>query len=147
MTHSFLLETGSWMINGHWLERNKMPITVTGVTVISWNEENWFTMVTKLIFPDSDRSQISFQYRGHFHSDGNQYTYVLKQSVLGRIEGEGWLGPESIVQRYWVLSDQQKKGGFDSFYRLNQNTYNLSSGVFTGHYLSSSMEAIIKRQK
>jgi len=86
-----------------------MPIAVKGKTIVAWGRENWFTMVTKLVFPDSDREDISFQYRGRLDAGERQYTFVLQHSVLGRVEGEGWVTPESIVQRYWVLGDKQRR--------------------------------------
>lgn len=146
MAHSFLLEAGRWTLEGHWLERNEPPMLVTGKTLIAWSQENWFTMVTKLVFPDSEREEISFQYRGRLDGEERQYTYVLQQSVFGRVEGEGWIAPESIIQRYWVLGDRLKRSGFETFYRIDSHSYHLSSGILAGHYLTSTMEATLKRQ-
>lgn len=146
MAHSFLLEAGRWTIEGNWLERNGIPLPVKGRTIVAWSQDNWFTMVTKLVFPDSDRPQISFQYRGRLDGGEHQYTYVLQQSLLGRVEGEGWIAPNSIIQRYWVLGDRQRRSGFETFYRLDQDTYHLSSGILAGHYLTSTMEATLERQ-
>ena len=146
MAHTFLLEAGRWTLQGNWLERNGMPIPVKGMTLIAWSRENWFTMVTKLVFPDSDREDISFQYRGRLDAGERQYTFVLKHSVLGHVEGEGWVTPESIVQRYWVLGDRHRRSGFETSHRMNDNTYYLSSGIMAGHYLTSTMEASLERQ-
>lgn len=146
MSHSFLLEAGLWAIKGNWLERDRDPISVRGTTLVSWERDNWFAIVTKLIFPNSDRPEISYQYRGRLDSQERYYTYVLKQSILGRIEGEGWLGEDSIVQRYWVLQDSKKRTGFDSYYRIDRNTYFLSGGILSGYSLSSTMEATLKLQ-
>lgn len=146
MAHHFLMEAGRWIIEGNWLERNEMPIPVKGKTIIAWSQENWFTMVTKLVFPGSDRPEISFQYRGRLNAEKREYTYVLQQSLLGQVEGEGWIGPESIIQRYWVLGDRQRRSGFETFYRINDHTYHLSSGILSGHYLASTMEATLERQ-
>lgn len=146
MAHSFLIEAGRWLFEGNLVERDKKPIPLKGGTIISWNEENWFTMVTNLVFPGSDRSDIHFEYRGHLRRDEQQYTYVLKQSVLGRIEGEGLIGPQAIVQRYWVLGDKKRRHGFETFCRINENTYYLSSGIMAGQYIASTMEAILQRQ-
>jgi hypothetical protein len=140
------MESGRWNLEGSWLERNEPPISVKGRTIIAWNQENWFTMVTKLVFPGSEREEISFQYRGRLDGEERQYTYVLQQSLLGRVEGEGWVAPDSIIQRYWVLGDRQRRSGFETFYRIDANTYHLSSGILAGHYLSSTMEAILERQ-
>lgn len=146
MTHTFLMEAGRWNIEGFWLERNEMPVPVKGRTIVAWSQEDWFTMVTKLVFPNSEREEISFQYRGRLSGEERQYTYVLQQSLLGRVEGEGWIAPTSIVQRYWVLGDRQRRSGFETFYRLDNNRYYLTSGILAGHYLTSTMEATLERQ-
>jgi hypothetical protein len=146
VAHSFLMEAGRWNIEGSWLERDREPILVKGKTIVAWNQENWFVIVTKLVFPNSERDEISYQCRGHLDSGECRYTYVVNQSLLGRVEGEGWIGPDSIVQRYWVLGDRQRRSGFETFYRLNDNIYNLSGGLLAGHYLTSTMEAVLKRQ-
>ncbi|MBW4648500.1 MAG: hypothetical protein KME06_07340 [Kastovskya adunca ATA6-11-RM4] len=140
------MEPGRWILQGNWLERNGMPIAVKGKTIVAWGRENWFTMVTKLVFPGSEREDISFQYRGRLDVGERQYTFVLQHSVLGRVEGEGWVTPESIVQRYWVLGDRQRRSGFETRHQLNENTYYLSSGIMAGHYLTSTMEATLERQ-
>ncbi|MFW6264364.1 MAG: hypothetical protein ACOC3E_02460 [Cyanobacteriota bacterium] len=147
MAHTFLLEAGRWTLQGNWLERDGMPISVKGKMLIAWSQENWFTMVTKLIFPGNDQlPEISFQYRGRLDSGERRYAFVLQQSQLGQVEGEGWIAPESIVQRYWVLNDRQRRSGFETFYRIDDNTYYLSSGILAGHYLTSTMEATLERQ-
>ncbi len=146
MAHTFLMEAGRWTLQGNWLERNGMPIPVKGMTLIAWSRENWFTMVTKLVFPDSEREDISFQYRGRLDTGERQYTFILKHSVLGHVEGEGWVTPESIVQRYWVLGDRHRRSGFETTHRLDNKTYYLSSGIMAGHYLTSTMEATLERQ-
>lgn len=146
MTHSFLLEAGRWTLSGTWIERNQMPISVKGKTIVAWGQNNWFTMVTKLVFPDSDRPEISYQYKGRLDSGERQYTYVLQQSILGRVEGEGWVGPESIIQRYWVLGDRQRRSGFETFYKLDAEQYQYSGGILAGHYLTSTIEGILTQQ-
>jgi hypothetical protein len=147
VAHSFLLEAGYWGIQGYWLEREQPPIPVKGKTLVAWRED-WFTMVTKLVFPSEDRSEISFQYRGHLDDNVQRYTFVLMHSGLGRVEGEGWIGPESIIQRYWVLGDtHQRRSGFETIYRVSADTYHLSSAVMAGHYLTTAMEATLQRQR
>lgn len=104
-------------------------------------------MITKLVFPGGDREEIILQYRGHLNSDERQYTFVLQHSELGRVEGEGWIAPQSIVQRYWVLGDErQRRTGFDTLHRVDDNRYYQSSGIMSGHYLTSTMEATLERQ-
>lgn len=147
MTHSFLLEAGYWIIQGHWLEREQPPIPLKGKTLVAWRDD-WFTMVTKLIFPGQERSEISFQYRGHLDSESQRYTSVLMHSILGRVEGEGWIGPESIIQRYWVLGDtHQRRSGFETIYQIDHDKYHLSNAVMAGHYLTTAIEATMQRQR
>jgi hypothetical protein len=146
VAHTFLMEAGRWTLQGNWLERNGMPINVKGRTLVAWNRDNWFTMVTQLVFPDSDRENITFQYRGRLDVGERQYTFVLQHSLLGRVEGEGWIAPESLVQRYWVLNDRQRRSGFETLRQLNENQYYISSSILAGHYLTSMMEATLERQ-
>jgi len=146
VTHSFLLEAGRWTLSGTWIERNQLPISVKGKTIVAWGQNNWFTMVTKLVFPDTDRPEISYQYKGRLDSGERQYTYVLQQSILGRVEGEGWVGPESIIQRYWVLGDRQRRSGFETFYKIDAEQYQYSGGILAGHYLTSTVEGILTQQ-
>ncbi len=141
------MEPGRWTLQGNWLERDQMPISVKGKTLVAWGRENWYTMVTKLVFPGGERDEISFQYKGHLDMGERQYTFVLQHSLLGRVEGEGWVAPESIVQRYWVLGDRQRRNGFETFYRLNDNTYYLSSGIIAVNNLTSAMEVTLERQR
>lgn len=146
MAHTFLIEPGRWVLEGNWLERNDMPVSVKGRTIIAWNQDDWFTMVMKLEFPEQEREVITFQYRGHVDLGERQYTFVLQHSELGRVEGEGWITPESIFQRYWVLGDKQRRTGFETLHRLDNKTYYLASGIMAGHYLTSTMEATLARQ-
>jgi len=134
------------MLQGSWLDRDTMPITVKGRILIAWSRDNWYTMVTRLNFPGIDRDEITLQYRGRLTSGDRQYTFVLQHSLLGRVEGEGWVAPESIVQRYWVLDDRQRRTGFETLHRLSENSYCLSSSIMSGHYLASTMEATVERQ-
>jgi hypothetical protein len=145
LAHTFLLEPGRWIIEGNWLERNQMPIALKGRLLIAWSQDNWFSLVSKLIFPDGEKEDISFQYRGRLGAGEREYTFVLQQSILGQIEGEGWIGADTIIQRYWVLADR-RRSGFETFYRINNHTYHLTSGILNGHYLSSTIEAILERQ-
>ena len=145
MTHTFLLEPGRWKLEGSWLERDKMPIPIKGRLLIAWSQDNWFSLVSKLIFPDGEKEDISFQYRGRLGTGKREYTFVLQQSILGQIEGEGWIGADTIIQRHWVLTDS-RRGGFETFYRINNNSYHLASCILNRHYLISTMEAILERQ-
>jgi hypothetical protein len=123
-----------------------MPVLVKGRILIAWSRDDWFTMVTKLIFPEAQIETISQQYRGRLDTGERRYTFVLQHSLLGRVEGEGWIAPESIIQRYWVLNDRQRRTGFETLHRLANDQYYLSSGIMAGHYLTSAMEATLERQ-
>ncbi len=142
------MEAGRWSLQGNWLERNETPIIVKGRTLVAWETENWFRTVTRLIFPGSNREEITYQYRGRLDSGARQYTFVSIQhsQLLGRVEGEGWIAPETIVQRYWVVGDRLRCTGFDTMHQLNNNTYFLSGSIMAGHYLVSTMEATLERQ-
>jgi hypothetical protein len=151
--HSFLLEPGRWALQGNWLERNMMPINVKGMTLVAWHRDNWFTMATKLVFPGSDRPEISLQYKGRLDDGERHYSFLLQHSQLGQIEGEGWIGPETIVQRYWVISvkdtpaeNRQRRSGFETLYRVDNDTYLLTNGILAGHFLDRTMEAKLERQ-
>ena len=145
------MEAGRWRLVGNWLERAGMPIPIQGKTIIAWNQGDWFTMVTKLVFVGSQAlpatpSEITLQYRGRLAAGERQYTFLLQHSQLGKIEGEGWVAPASIVQRYWVLGDRDRRSGFETIHRLTANQYYLSSGMMAGHYLINTMEATLDRQ-
>ncbi|MGK7889858.1 MAG: hypothetical protein AB4042_11025 [Leptolyngbyaceae cyanobacterium] len=148
MAHTFLLEAGRWTLHGHWLDRDGPPLPIKGRILVAWSRDNWYTLVTKLTFPDQDdRPDLTFQYRGHFATDDRRYSFVLQHSELGRVEGEGWIAPGSIVQRYWVLGDNKKRRtGFETLSQLSDDRYYMSSSVMSGHYLSSTMEASVERQ-
>ena len=146
MAHTFILESGKWNIAGNWLERNGMLITVKGKTIVTWERTDWFSMVTKLIFPTQDHEEIILQYRGRLDSDERRYAFLLQHSELGKVEGEGWLGVDSIIQRYWVLgNDAQRRSGFETLHRLDEERYYSNSAVLTGLSLVSAMEATIER--
>lgn len=140
------MESGQWILEGNWLDQNGLPITVKGKTIVSWNRTDWFSMVTKLVFPGGDREDIILQYRGRLDSEERQYTFVLQHSELGRVEGEGWIAPRTIVQRYWVLNDErQRRSGFDTLYRVDHNHYFHTGGILAGNSLLSMMEISFER--
>jgi hypothetical protein len=144
--HTFLLEPGRWTLHGNWLEREKLPLAVRGGILIAWSRDDWFTMVMKMTFPSAEHPEISLQYRGRLTGGERQYAFVLQHSDLGRVEGEGWIAPDSVVQRYWCLGDRQRRTGFETLYRVNPNCYHLSSGIMAGHYLTVAIEATLERQ-
>lgn len=103
-------------------------------------------MVMKLMIAEAQPAEMALQYRGRLTSGDCQYTFVLQHSQLGRVEGEGWLAPDSIIQRYWALDDRQRRTGFETLHRLEDGRYHMSSGIMTGHYLTSAMEATLQLQ-
>ncbi len=146
MSHTFLVQPGKWSLEGNWIERDSMPIGVKGKTLVGWSKDNfWFTMVTKLTFPNSDRPELTMAYKGRIDSDDRRFTFVVDHSDLGKIEGEGIIGPDSITQRYWVMGDKKMRTGFQTLYRRDQNVYSLTSAIISGQNLESTMEAVLTR--
>lgn len=146
MAHTFLVEAGRWNLEGNWLERDRAPIAVKGRTIVAWGQDDWYSMVNKLIFPGEEREEITFQYRGRFDDDARRYTFVLQHSELGRVEGEGWITPGAIVQRYWAINDKQRRSGFETLHRISDSKYCLSNGILAGHQLMSAMDAVLDLQ-
>lgn len=144
MTHSFLLKPGKWRVEGHYLAKGQQVCPLTGFITISWRREYWFKMVTQLSISKSSFSEILSQCKGHLDNQGKSYTYVLQHSILGNIEGEGWLGNDSIIQHYWVVGATQRRLGFDTFYCLSEDTYHFTSVYLESHNLTNTMEATLK---
>jgi hypothetical protein len=84
-------------------------------------------------------------YKGRIDSDERRFTYVADDSALGKIEGEGIIAPDSIIQRYWVMGDKRARTGFQTLYRRDNNNYSLASGLISGQNLESTMEAVLTR--
>lgn len=147
MVHSFLLEPGRWILEGTWLERDKLPMPVRGKILIGWSRDDWFTVVMKILLPQGDPLEMALQYRGRLTPGDYQYTFMLQHSLFGRGEGEGWLTPSSIIQRYWALGDRERRTGFETLHRLTEERYHLCSGVMVGHYLTSTLDATLSRQQ
>jgi hypothetical protein len=146
VAHTFLVQPGKWTLEGNWVERDSMPIQVKGRTLVGWSRDNfWFTMVTKLTFPGIDREELTMAYKGRIDSDERSFAFVVDDSSLGKVEGEGIIGPDSIIQRYWVMGDKKMRTGFQTLYRRDSNTYSLASGIISGQNLASTMEAILTR--
>lgn len=147
MTHTFLLEPSSWIIKGTWLEKTKPnAIVFNGATIINWDQSSWFTIKTKIVFPQCDREEINFEYKGCLPNHKTKYAYVLKRSDINSIEGEGWVTNDSIIQRYWVLNSERRLNGFENFFCLDDNTYHMTSGMMTGNHLLSTFEGILERR-
>ncbi|WP_330205210.1 hypothetical protein [Cyanobacterium sp. Dongsha4] len=153
MTHTFLLESGSWIIKGTWLDKNQQSNPFKGAIIINWEQSNWFSMQMKIVFPQNvpqngsfqNRPEIIFEYKGLIPSNRSRYAYVLKRSDLEKIEGEGWISNDSIIQRYWVLGNTRRLNGFETFFCLDENTYHLTSGMMTGNNLLYTFEGILDR--
>jgi hypothetical protein len=145
MSHTFLLQPGKWLLEGTWLELKQPPIAVKGKTMIAWSKDDWYDMVTKLVFPNREREGITLIYRGRMGADDRQFSFVLEHSELKRVEGEGWVGQSAIVQRFWALNDKQMRTGFETLYQKDLNTYFLSHSLVSGSFLVSSLEAVITR--
>ena len=146
MSHSFLLEPGKWKLQGSWLTRESLPTAVKGRLLVVWKQANCFQIITKLTFPKSDQTDIVIQLRGRMTDRERQYTFVLQHNLLGQGEGEGWIAPESIIQRYWGLSDKQHRTGFETLRQISPHQYHFSGGIMAGHYLTSTLEAELTHQ-
>ncbi|NBD33097.1 MAG: hypothetical protein GVY17_09075 [Cyanobacteria bacterium] len=155
MTHTFLLEPGQWILKGVWCEANVNPLSVEGTVTILWNQPNWFRCHKQLKFPDHQTQpnfdyslkspELILTYRGYLGYQQTQYTFVLKHNILGNLEGNGWMTPTWIMQRYWVLNDRKRRQGFETLYQETADTYRLCSGLNQGHQIMSTLEATLVR--
>ena len=145
VTHSFLLQSGKWSVQGSYFTKDQSLEMFQGFMNITWKEDNWFKIVSELSFDNQEKPKIISKSRGHLDAEIKSYTYVLQHSILGNIEGEGWIGSQSIVQYYWIVAENQHRTGFDTFSHLSEDTYALTSVVLERHNLNSTMEAILKR--
>ena len=145
MAHSFLIEPGYWQIDGYWLKPDLAPTALHGGMQTTWKRANWFKITTSLTCEDESATKIIYQCRGNLNYEEKYYTYVSQHSLLGNIEGEGRLGPQTIVQYYWFMGTAERQKGFDTYYRLDQNTYYLTGSILDGHSIKSTIEATLKR--
>ncbi len=152
--HTFLMNDGRWKLQGHWLQNREEPcVPVQGKVMVVWNNDEWFSLVGKISCPaltheGGNAADITLQYRGRINvSAQQQYTFVLQHSQYGQTEGEGWLMPDSILQRFWILGDRDQRFGVERFYRINDDRYYWSSSIMTGHSLISSLEVTLERSK
>jgi len=145
MDHTFLLEPGRWKLEGTYIERKAEPTPVKGRSLITWTKDGWFTMATKLIFPESQLPELTLTYKGRLDPDERRFSFILQHSDMGKIEGEGWVAPESIIQRYWVMDDKQLRTGFQTAYKQSDDCYHLCNAVIAGSSFVSNMEAVLTR--
>ena len=146
MAHSFLIEAGYWSVEGYWLKSNSSPISIKGGIQTAWKRDNWFKITASLICDDDTETKIIYQCRGNLNYEEKHYTYVSQHSLLGNIEGEGRLRSQSIVQYYWFIGAVTNQKGLDTYYRVDQNTYYLTSNLLDGHSINSTIEATLKRR-
>ncbi len=145
MAHSFLVESGYWNVNGHWLKPNLAPIPLQGGIQVAWKQANWFKINSSLTCDDETETKIIYQCRGNLNYEAKYYTYVSQHSLLGNIEGEGRLGEQSIIQYYWFIGTASKHKGLDTFSCVDRNTYHFTSSILDGHSLINTIEATLKR--
>jgi hypothetical protein len=143
--HTFLLEPGRWKLEGTFIERKSEPTVVKGRTLITWTKDDWFTMATKLTFPESELPELTLTYKGRLDPDEHRFSFMLQHSAMGKIEGEGWVSSESIIQRYWVMDDKLLRTGFQTTYRQTDDRYHLCNAVVAGSAFISNMEAVLTR--
>ena len=150
--HTFLIAEGRWKLEGYWLLKpDGVPTPVNGRLIVAWNSEDWFNLVGKIcLLPSAEEAvpfqETTFQYRGHF-STTEQYTFMLQHGQFGKIEGQGWMLPDSFVQRFWILGDRGNRTGIDRLYRIDAEQYHWSSSVINSHTLVSTLDVTLKRQK
>ena len=144
MNHSFLLQSAKWSVEGNHFEKDRGFIPLKGFITISWQRESWFKMITQLSVGGKSPREIISHCKGHFDNQRKSYTYVLQHSILGNIEGEGWLGSDSIIQNYWIVGATQRRLGFDTFYCLSEDTYHFTNVYLENLNLTSTMEATLK---
>jgi hypothetical protein len=119
--------------------------------MVVWHSEEWFSMVGKLtpqqrtIADSNAPTELTLQYRGRISTAEQRYTYVLQHSHHGQIEGEGWLMPRSILHRFWLLGDAERRTGLERFHQMDDHYYYWSSSIVTGHALVSTLEATLER--
>ncbi|MEM9152520.1 MAG: hypothetical protein AAGB19_18975 [Cyanobacteria bacterium P01_F01_bin.3] len=147
MNHTFLLESGRWLLTGHLTEAGRDPWPFSGQGVVKWDSSFWFHAILRMIFDQSygNRQPLLLEYRGRIPDGSLSYSFGLQHGELGRVEGEGWIAPETVIHRYWVLGDRQKRMGYESFFRVDDDRYCYSSGVMVGLKLMSNLEAKLER--
>ena len=126
--------------------RDTLPTPVKGKILVAWKQDNCFQAATKLSFPEEDQEDVVIQLRGRMTDQARQYSFVMQHSLLGKVEGEGWIAPKTIVQRYWGLNDKQRRSGFETLRQIDCQRYTFSGGEMAGHYLTSTIEAELIRQ-
>jgi len=144
VNHNFLVKPAQWTVKGHLSNKNREFKKLEGLITISWKREQWFDMKTQLSLDKSNSQDIVAKCKGHFDNQGKSYSFVLKHNVLGNIEGEGFLNLESIVQYYWLVNSSRRCLGVENFYRIDENTYHMSSLFLESHNFESNMEATLK---
>ncbi|WP_299044073.1 hypothetical protein [uncultured Thermosynechococcus sp.] len=145
VNHTFLVDGGRWLLRGTWLEANQEPIPVTRKILVSYTQEDWFSMAAKITFPDQGKPELILQSRGKLELGEQMFTYVLHHSLLGRLEGEGWITPHAIVQQFILLGDASRCTGFEHYWQLSANHYALLSGIYNSHRLKQLLEATLER--
>ncbi len=144
MAHSFLLQPGRWSLSGYFSQKHETPISIRGFITVTWKQEHWFKVVTQVILNNESSSEIICKYKGHLDRDRKSYTYVLQHSILGNIEGEGWISSQSIIQYHWIVGATKKRTGMDTFYCVSEDIYHFTSVILETHSLNSVMEATLK---
>lgn len=144
MNHTFLLKSARWTVEGHYWQKNSHSSTLKGSIEISWTRESWFKMKTHLSTEESSSLEIITECKGFLDNQRKSYTYVLQHNILGSIEGEGWLGSDSIIQHYWIVDSTRSRRGFDTFYRISEDAYHFNNVLLESHNLVSTMEATLK---
>jgi len=145
VNHTFLVDAGRWLLNGYWLEPPQEAIAISGKILVSYGQDDWFSMAAKVTFAEQAKPDLILQSRGKLELDEMMFTYVLQHSLLGRLEGEGWITPHSIVQQFILLGDASRCTGFEHYWQVDANHYTLLSGIYRSHKLKQLLEATLER--
>lgn len=151
MGHTFLLQPGSWIIKGHSSDKNQHSIPFKGATIIVWDQSSWFTIKTKLVFDIKQqtsseiKSNLEFEYKGFLPENKRSYSYVLTRTDFDKIEGEGLITKDSIIQRYWMLEDTRRRAVLETIFQLDEDSYHFSSTMMAGNNIINVIEGILQR--
>ncbi len=149
MSHSFLIQPGQWQVSGHVIDQAGAATSILGTWHISWTQDDWFQMTAQLGL-SSDLNQNpslvwELNYKGYLSPEGQTYNYVSNHTKWGRVEGHGRLTPATITHQFWGVGDHRT--GFETFYKLSDDCYTLTTGFMERHKLLSTLELVLKKNE
>jgi hypothetical protein len=148
---------------GHYCQPDGGPIPLSGRASVSWGDD-WFQMTTKLTLAADSGSMaiaagrsetmaattITAHYRGRVAPEDQGFTYGLNHSQLGQGEGQVWIAPMSMMFNFSALmgrnGENQRCSGVETLFQLSPDCYCWTHGIYAGHQLLWSMEAVLRRE-